>query len=85
MTEKDTDYWRREAEKSDRHEWCEVCEKSYFASFDECPHKSHPDEDDLYRDDGKVEANIVNGKCQLISACEESILSDVWFNLEQKR
>ena len=33
-----TEYWRREAEESDSHEWCEDCEKSYFAHFDICPH-----------------------------------------------
>jgi len=33
-----TEYWRREAEESDSHEWCEDCESSYFAHFDSCPH-----------------------------------------------
>jgi hypothetical protein len=42
VTEKDTEYWRREAEKSDLHEWCPDCEMSYFAHFGECPHNSHP-------------------------------------------
>lgn len=31
-------YWKREAEQSDRYEWCEECGMSYFAHFDGCPH-----------------------------------------------
>ena len=40
---KDVAYWRQQAEESDRHKWYELCEKSYFAHFDECPHQSHKD------------------------------------------
>ncbi|MDV7351369.1 hypothetical protein R3751_16520, partial [Halorubrum distributum] len=38
VEEGSVEYWRREAEKSDSHEWCEDCESSYFSHFKTCPH-----------------------------------------------
>jgi len=49
---RDVDYWRREAEESDSHEWCEDCENSYFSHFDTCPHC----ERQLVTDGGRSEA-----------------------------
>lgn len=67
VEEGSVEYWRREAEKSDSHEWCEDCESSYFSHFETCPHCERKlvtdggvDQDDGVTDrwEAKAEKNV---------------------------